>query len=273
VTSQNHDWTRPRVLIILSRHDSVRPPHLHDSPERFGEIRTIFERLIQSRRCNIKRLMNPRTPKAPPGRFIYDTSFHWPAVCRRALWLLISVGFLCQQTQLSAAAAIQYSTYFGGVDHDGAYAVAVDRDGNVFVGGGTSSTNFPILNAFQPEYADGDDDAFLAKFDSEGRLLFPPTSAGKVTKSSPASPLIAKEMWWWSAKPARSIFPAPTMPSNTTTRVAPLLGPVTVLLQSSVPTERACFIAPISARAVMIGSTGWLLIPRASLPYWKYRFA
>jgi hypothetical protein len=64
-----------------------------------------------------------------------------------------------------------YSTFLGGSNDDQAYAVTIDRDGNAYVAGQTSSTNFPVLNAWQPENA-GQQDAFLAKFDPNGRLLF-----------------------------------------------------------------------------------------------------
>jgi hypothetical protein len=72
----------------------------------------------------------------------------------------------------SLAAIIEYSTYLGGAKHDGAHAVAVDGSGNVLVAGSASSTNFPIRNGFQTAYGGGDSDAFLARFDSEGRLVF-----------------------------------------------------------------------------------------------------
>src|SRR5262249_30444965 len=66
-----------------------------------------------------------------------------------------------------------YSTYLGGQQYDGAFAVAVDPAGNSYVAGGTASTNtFPTLNAFQPDYGGGFSDAFLAKVDPDGHLLF-----------------------------------------------------------------------------------------------------
>jgi hypothetical protein len=41
-----------------------------------------------------------------------------------------------------------YSTFLGGSNDDQAYAVTIDRDGNAYVAGQTSSTNFPVLNAW-----------------------------------------------------------------------------------------------------------------------------
>jgi hypothetical protein len=68
-------------------------------------------------------------------------------------------------------ATLEYSSYFGGADVDGANAVAVDSSGNIYMAGVTSSKNFPTVNAFQPSL-NGGSDAFVAKFDPSGQLLF-----------------------------------------------------------------------------------------------------
>jgi hypothetical protein len=66
--------------------------------------------------------------------------------------------------------SLVWSTYFGGSGWDDAHSVAVDRSGNVFVVGWTSSTsNFPFPLTVPPgAYFDNDynggDDAFIAKF-------------------------------------------------------------------------------------------------------------
>lgn len=86
-----------------------------------------------------------------------------------AFAILAAISF----TNTFGAVELSFSTYFGGRQYDGAYAVVVDRDGNIFFGGSTSSTNtFPILNALQPAYGGGFGDAFLAKLDPQGRLVF-----------------------------------------------------------------------------------------------------
>lgn len=59
--------------------------------------------------------------------------------------------------------SFQYSTYLMGNNVDEAGDVAVDDDNNVYVTGATASTNFPLLNAYQP-YNAGGFDGFLAKF-------------------------------------------------------------------------------------------------------------
>ncbi len=88
---------------------------------------------------------------------------------------------------------LTYSTYLGGsgsenngvsllvglpsyvIAHFGG-ALAVDFDGNAFVTGWTYSTNFPVLNAFQPtngtSYYDLFGAAFITKFDPAGSLVY-----------------------------------------------------------------------------------------------------
>ncbi|MBI4473494.1 MAG: SBBP repeat-containing protein [Acidobacteria bacterium] len=58
-----------------------------------------------------------------------------------------------------------YSTYVGGLLNEGALAIAVDRAGNAYVTGFTTSTDFPLANAIQGEIA-GSQDGFVFKIDS-----------------------------------------------------------------------------------------------------------
>jgi len=66
--------------------------------------------------------------------------------------------------------ALRYSTYLGGSKDDYAYGIAVDGIGSAYVTGSTSSTNFPIANAYQPVNA-GSYDAFVTKLNSAGNTL------------------------------------------------------------------------------------------------------
>jgi len=64
-----------------------------------------------------------------------------------------------------------YSMVLGGSGSDIATGVAVDSNGGVYVVGHTTSTDFPLFNAFQAE-PHGDLDLWIAKLDAEGMLLY-----------------------------------------------------------------------------------------------------
>jgi hypothetical protein len=70
-----------------------------------------------------------------------------------------------------------YSTYFGGTNFDEGKGIAVDSSNYVYVTGFTVSTNFPNKNAFQKHLNGATNhssayDAFVAKFDSTGNLVY-----------------------------------------------------------------------------------------------------
>ena len=66
--------------------------------------------------------------------------------------------------------ALAYSSYLGGSGLDSGIGIDVDAVGNAYVTGTTTSTDFPIQNAFQPTRA-GSNDAFIAKLDNSGSNL------------------------------------------------------------------------------------------------------
>jgi hypothetical protein len=67
-----------------------------------------------------------------------------------------------------------YSTYLGGSGDDGGNAISVDRDGNEYVTGNTTSADFPTHDALQPTFGGGFyADVFVAKIDRHsGRLIY-----------------------------------------------------------------------------------------------------
>lgn len=64
-----------------------------------------------------------------------------------------------------------YSLYFGGAGADAAAAIALDRAGNAYITGDTTSGNLPVLNAFRSR-SQGQTDVFVAKFGAWGNLLY-----------------------------------------------------------------------------------------------------
>ncbi len=73
-------------------------------------------------------------------------------------------------TKYSAAGALVYSTYLGGNLVEVGWGIDVDSSGSAYVTGRTDSANFPILQAFQPNFAGGSD-AFVTKLAPSGSTL------------------------------------------------------------------------------------------------------
>jgi gliding motility-associated-like protein len=72
-----------------------------------------------------------------------------------------------------------WSTYLGGNDDDGCYGINIDNSLNVFVTGGTASTNFPATaGAFKTTYGGGQSDGYISKIKSDGTALLASTFVG-----------------------------------------------------------------------------------------------
>jgi len=78
----------------------------------------------------------------------------------------------------AAGSGLVYATYIGGTQADVGSAIAIDKSGNAFITGSTSSTNFPVTpGAFETLYGgngqeNGKGDAFVAKLSSSGSLVY-----------------------------------------------------------------------------------------------------
>lgn len=71
-----------------------------------------------------------------------------------------------------------WGAYLGGSAKDAAYAVELDSQGNLFVTGGTQSSNFPVTGGvFQGTYG-GNIDGFLCKISNNGNTLLKSTYVG-----------------------------------------------------------------------------------------------
>ena len=98
-------------------------------------------------------------------------------LCFTSWLILLSASSAIFGQELSAPApsgpALAFAGYLGGFGKDSVQAVAVDKDGGVWVAGSTSSImDFPGPNdPFQSAIAGGTD-IFLAKFSGTGRHLW-----------------------------------------------------------------------------------------------------
>jgi uncharacterized protein (TIGR03437 family) len=87
-------------------------------------------------------------------------------------------GYDAFVTKLNAGgSALVYSTYLGGSGDDYSYGIALDGNGNAFITGFTTSTNFPTANAVQAANA-GAADAFVAGLNATGSALIYSTYLG-----------------------------------------------------------------------------------------------
>jgi len=72
-----------------------------------------------------------------------------------------------------------YSTYLGGAGGDNAYAIAVDAAKNVYLTGGTNSSDFPVTpGVYRPTSGVGLNDVFVTKLNATGSALLYSTHIG-----------------------------------------------------------------------------------------------
>ena len=118
---------------------------------------------------------------------------------RAGSWLggLLCVLLACGAARgAPAGPGLGYATYLGGSSSEKARALAVDGSRNVWVAGGTLSTNFPVTaDAWQKEYGGGvyndyydyyGGDAFVAKFSPSGELRYATYLGGESNDSANA---------------------------------------------------------------------------------------
>ena len=73
---------------------------------------------------------------------------------------------------------LEYSTYLGGTGGEQGCDIQVDIGGNAYIGGFTSSANFPVHDAYQATFGGGASDVFLTKLTSSGNVLLYSTYIG-----------------------------------------------------------------------------------------------
>lgn len=75
-------------------------------------------------------------------------------------------------TKIDTSGQVIWSTLFGGMGGELGIDASIDSDNNILIGGQTNSSNFPFTTgAFQP-LPKGGNDAFVAKFNNSGQLLW-----------------------------------------------------------------------------------------------------
>jgi hypothetical protein len=75
-------------------------------------------------------------------------------------------AFVCQiDPTLVGTGSLVYSTYLGGSGGEFGFGIGVDSNTNVYVTGNTTSTDFPLMNAFQTNLGGAGGNAFLTRLD------------------------------------------------------------------------------------------------------------
>ena len=79
--------------------------------------------------------------------------------------------------KIDTGGSLQFSTYLGGSLDETGKGIALDAEGSIYVTGGTHSSDFPTLSAYQDSYKNYYD-GFVTKFDSSGKNLIFSTYIG-----------------------------------------------------------------------------------------------
>jgi hypothetical protein len=73
--------------------------------------------------------------------------------------------------KFDASGNLIWGSYLGGPKEEYAYAVSVDHNGNIYIGGKTgSTTDIATADGYQPVFGGGNNDGFVAKFSPSGTL-------------------------------------------------------------------------------------------------------
>ncbi len=74
--------------------------------------------------------------------------------------------------KFSPIGILQWSTYFGGIGEENSACIAINNDQNIFIGGSTKSPDYIATSGVYQTVLNGIEDAFLAKFNTEGSRLW-----------------------------------------------------------------------------------------------------
>jgi hypothetical protein len=133
-----------------------------------------------------------------------------------------SRGFNAFLTKLDPAGAILYSSYLGGTGEEFVAGVSAGPQGDIYIGGWTTSLDFPVtVGAYQRSYRGGDD-GFLLQFDSTGTRIKYSTYLGGSGSDRIASMAIdAAGNVYVTGTTSSNDFPATGPPLNQPQRSAP----------------------------------------------------
>lgn len=95
------------------------------------------------------------------------------------------------------ASDLDYSTYFGGYDYEGARAVAIDGEGNAYLTGDTTSSDYPTTTDAYDETYNGGRDGFILELNNDGSDLIFSTFLGGTDDDLPNDLELANDDTIW----------------------------------------------------------------------------
>ncbi len=138
----------------------------------------------------------------PGGRRAVDGGYVLRGGDQVSLWL----GEYDTSRPLIIDPVLVYGSYLGGSGAEQAGGVAVDGSGNVYLTGQTASSDFPVNGALQAAHGGGTD-AFVAKLDSSGALVYVSYLGGAGTDRGFAVAVDASGAAYVAGDTASSDFP------------------------------------------------------------------
>ncbi len=172
-----------------------------------------------------------------------------------------------------AGSALVYSTYLGGSNYDDALAVDVDAAGNAYVGGSTTSPNFPVTpGAFhQTKLAPANATGFVTKLNPAGSaLVYSTYLGGSDTEQVKAIAVDAAGTAYAAGHTESTDFPV--TPGAFQGASKPGAGFVTHLNAAGSALDYSTFLGPASGQfsdgphSIRVDSKGEVYVTGATLP-------
>lgn len=165
----------------------------------------------------------------------------------------------------SSATGVIYATYLGGSGTETLMSIDIDSSNNVVAVGGSTSTNYPMVAAFQGTYGGGGEDATITKLNGAGAIVFSTYLGGTSIERTAAVAIDSTDHIHVTGPTASAGFPTlnafqPTQPGgggdNWVGKLTPGGAPVYLsYLGGSQGTEEPFGIIADGTRVVVAGTT------------------